>query len=102
MSLTTIEKPFRIHGRVTGGPDPPEKSQKIRVSKQYWSGSPEKSQSYQDSIQCWAIIGPPAKRRFAGGPMMTRLYWYFDPPSPHQLRKWRFAGGPMMTRLVVF
>ena len=46
----------------TGGPDPPsaEKSQKIRVSKQYWSRSPEKSQSYQASIQCWVIIGPPA------------------------------------------
>ena len=45
----------------TGGPDPPpEKSQKIRISKQYWSRSPENSQSYQASIQCWAIIGPPA------------------------------------------
>ena len=42
------------------GSDPPEKSQKIRVSKQYWPRSPEKSQSYQASIQCWAIIGPPA------------------------------------------
>ena len=43
-------------------PPPPEKSQNIRVSKQYWSRSPEKSQSYmyQASIQCWAIIGPPA------------------------------------------
>ena len=27
------------------------------------SGSPEKSQSYQASIHCWAIIGTPAKRR---------------------------------------
>ena len=41
------------------GSGPPEKSQ-IRFSKQYWSRSPEKSQSYQASIQCWAIIGPPA------------------------------------------
>ena len=54
------------HGRIergdrgSGPPPPPEKSQKIRVSKQYWSGSPAKSQSYQASIQCWAIIGPPA------------------------------------------
>ena len=51
------------HGRIQrggGGPDPPpEKSRKIRVSKQYRSRSPEKSQSYQASIQCWAIIGPP-------------------------------------------
>ena len=43
-------------------PPPPRKITKIRVSKQYWSRSPEKSQSYQASIQCWAIIGPPAKR----------------------------------------
>ena len=42
------------------GSGPPETSQKIRVSKQYWSRSLEKSQSYQASIQCWAIIGPPA------------------------------------------
>ena len=41
-------------------PPPPEKSPKNRVSKQYWSRSPEKSQSYQASIQCWANIGPPA------------------------------------------
>ena len=35
------------------GPDPPprpEKSQKYRISLQYWSGSPEKSQSCQASI----------------------------------------------------
>ena len=53
------------HGRIQRGragvrtPPPPEKSRKIRVSKQYRSRSPEKSQSYQASIQCWAIIGPP-------------------------------------------
>ena len=23
--------------------------------------------------------------RFAGGPMMAHLHWYFDPPSSHQL-----------------
>ena len=46
----------------TGGPDPPPpwKITKNRVSKQYWSRSLEKPQSYQASIQCWAIIGPPA------------------------------------------
>ena len=30
------------------------------------SGSPEKSQSYQASIQCWATISPPAKRHLNG------------------------------------
>ena len=57
-----------------GPPPPPLKNQKRvsrqyqiswkitknRVSKQYWPRSPEKSQCYQSSIQCWAIIGPPA------------------------------------------
>ena len=46
----------------TWGPDPPPtpwKITKYRVFWQYRSGSPEKS---QDSIQCWAIIGTPAKR----------------------------------------
>ena len=28
--------------------------------------NPLKSQSYQASIQCWAIIGPPAKRHLNG------------------------------------
>ena len=31
-----------------------------------WFGSPEKSQSYQASIQCWAIISMPAKRHLNG------------------------------------
>ena len=29
----------------------------------------------------------PFKWRFAGGPMMACLRWYFDPPSPYQLSK---------------
>ena len=40
-----------------GGADPPEKSHKYKVSKQFLSRIPEKSQSNQASIQCWAIIG---------------------------------------------
>ena len=52
----------------TGDPDPapPEKLQKYRVSKRYWSGFPEISLSYQASIQCWAIISPSAKRHLNG------------------------------------
>ena len=30
------------------------------------AGSPEKSQDYQARIQCWAIIGMPAKRHLNG------------------------------------
>ena len=37
---------------------PPERSQKYRVSKQYWSGSPVKPQRCQDSVQCWADDDP--------------------------------------------
>ena len=48
------------------GVQTPENSPKYRVSEQYWSGSPEKSQSYQASIQCWDIIGPSAKRHLNG------------------------------------
>ena len=52
----------------------PGKSQSYRDSQQYLSASPGKSLSYQARIQCWAIIGPPAKRLMAfrrladGGP----------------------------------
>ena len=52
------------HGVLT--PLPLKNQKKIRVSQQYWPGSPENSQSYQASIQCWAIIGQPAKRLLNG------------------------------------
>ena len=49
------------------GPPPPEKSQKYtRDSCQYLFRSPEKSHSYQASIQHLAIIGPPAKCHLNG------------------------------------
>ena len=44
----------------------PEKSQKYRVSEKNWSGSLGKSQSYQASIQYWAIIGPSGKLHLNG------------------------------------
>ena len=34
--------------------------------EQHWSGAPEKSQTYQASIQCWAIIGTPEKHHLNG------------------------------------
>ena len=81
-----------IHARIqrgAGGPDPLT-NHKYLVNKQYWSGSPDRLQRYQASIQSWAIIGPPAKRhfewRFAGGPNMARFLCYLDPLSP-QLNK---------------
>ena len=49
-------------GGGAGGPDHPlENYQNLGRSR-----TPEKSQSYQASIQCWAIIGPPAKRHLNG------------------------------------
>ena len=48
-------------------PPPPLKNhKKYRVSLQYWSESHEKSQSYQASTQCWAIISRPAERHLNG------------------------------------
>ena len=53
------------------------------VPQQYWFGSPGKSQSYQASVQCWTIIGPPTKWRFDGGPMMADFLLYLDPSQFH-------------------
>ena len=77
-----------------------------RVSKQYWCGTSEKSQGYQASIQCWAIIGLPRKAmvfhcRADDGPRLLRnamvfhcraddgplimVCWFFL--TSHQLKK---------------
>ena len=73
-------------GGGAGDPDPPhEKSQIYRVSKQHWSGFPEKLQTYQASNQSWAIIGPPAKRHFNGVSLAGQAWpafsviWIFSP-----------------------
>ena len=52
-----------------GGPGPPEKSQKYRV---FFSNTGPDPPENHKAIN-W---------RFSGGPMMARLYWHFDPPSP--------------------
>ena len=67
----------QLHGRTQKGRGgrglgPSEKSQKYRVSLQYWSGSPETSQRYQASIYCWNIIGPPTKRHLNGVSLVGR------------------------------
>ena len=69
--------------RGTGGPDhppppPPRKSQIYRVS---WSGFPEKPQRCQASIQCWAIIGSPAKRHLDDDPLIVAYVFGFSLPS---------------------
>ena len=40
----------------------------------------------------------PFKWHFAGGPMMARLLWYSDPPSPHKLF-FSIKVGPPLTKL---
>ena len=47
-------------------PPPPPESYKNIGSYSNNVPIPLKSQSYQASIQCWAIIGPPEKRHFIG------------------------------------
>ena len=53
-----------VHAKIQEGADTPPPP--LEKSKQYLTGSPEKSQCYQASNQCRAIIGPPAKRHFNG------------------------------------
>ena len=75
---------LRIQRGDTGAPDPTtENSQSCTVSKQYRSGSPEKSQSCRASIQSSAIIGPSAKSHLA----ISMAF------------RWRADNGPL---LVVF
>ena len=88
-----------------GGPDtppPPEKSQNIGFF------------AVLVRIPGWKIIKlpiqhsmlghhrhaseAPFKWRFAGGPMVARLQWYFDPPSPHQLKKTLSQLDPPLTK----
>ena len=78
---------LRMHGRIRRGGGCSEKSQNKGFPSKTFRFS-EKSQSYQNGIQCWAIIGRPEKRhkwRFAGGPMMAHFLCYLDPlSSSHQ------------------
>ena len=81
---------------------PSEKSQKYRVSLQYWSRSPVKSQSYQASIQCWASICPPKKRYFNGvslagqcWPIFSGIWILYSPIN----QKKRYQIWPPLTKL---
>ena len=53
------------------GPDPPEKSQKYRFFSNT-GPDPLKNRSCEASIQCWAIIGTPAKHH------LMAFRWYTD------------------------
>ena len=57
----------------TGGPDPPPlKNHKNTGFSSNTGPDPLKNRSCQPSIQCWAIIGPPAKRHLNGVSLVGR------------------------------
>ena len=78
----------------TGVRTPPEKSQKYKfffviLVRIPWTITRLPSQ-HSMLGHLWHISETPSKWRFAGGPMIARLYWwYLDPPSPHKLKKKR-------------
>ena len=87
-----------------GGPDP-----HLQNNKNIWFPSNtgpdtlKKSQSYQASIQCWAIIGPPAKRH-SNGVSLAGQWWptfrgiWIVPPLIN-LKKNVAKVGPPLTKL---
>ena len=86
----TCADPEGGQGSGQAPPPPNEKSQKYRVSQQYWSGCLKntKLQSKHSMVgKHRPASETPFKWRFAGRPMMARLLWNLDPPSPLQLNK---------------
>ena len=87
----------------------PYKNQKTyRVFLQYRSGSPEKSQLPSQHLMLGhhrhasetPFYGVSLRHfmAFRCGPLIARLWWYFDPPSPHFLTK-NVKVGPLLTKL---
>ena len=90
----------------TGGPDPPGKLQNIGFLSNICP-DPLKNRSYQASIQCWAIIGTPAKRHLMAfcwradeGPLRVVLASSL-PSSTKKKRKKKnvVKVGPPLTKL---
>ena len=89
----------------TGGPDPTWKITKIKGSLAILVRIPLKSQSYQSSIHCWAIIGPPAKRHLKGvslpavdGPLIV-VFGSFLPSPNEKNEKKTLTSWPPLTKL---
>ena len=68
--------PWADPERGTGGPDPPEKSQKYRISEQYWSGSPKNRKA--------------TKPAFNGGPLARQQN------AISKAFRWWADGGPFL------
>ena len=68
------------HGRIQRGAGrgqgagPPENHKNIGFVRKTGPDPMKKSQSYQASIQCWAIIGTPAKRHLKGVSLAGRCW----------------------------
>ena len=79
-------------GGGAGGRDPPLNNHKyIGFRSNTGPDHTKKSQNYRASIQCWTTISTPAKRHL-NGVSLESLYWYLDPPYPHQLKKTLIAS----------
>ena len=83
-----------VQGGGGGGPHPPPHPWKIKYIcfLAVLIRIPLKSQSYQGSIQCWAIIGTPTKRHFNGVSLAGRRW----PANSCILIK---INGPPLTKL---
>ena len=74
----------------TGGPDPPEKSQKFRI---FSNTGPDPLKNHKTTMPEFNVghhrhtSEAPFKWGFTGGPMMARLYWHLNAPFPHKLIK---------------
>ena len=76
----------RGRGGTGRGLDPPLKNHKNIGFLSNSDPGPLKNQhSMLDHLQ--HASETPFKYRFPGGPMLPCLWWYLDPPSPHQLKK---------------
>ena len=88
-TFLTIDERHRRQGIWTPPPPLLKKFKNIGFPKQYWSGSPEKSQRNKCTSPAFNV-GPPsacqrnAMWRFAGRSLVARLLRYLDPLfSPH-------------------
>ena len=86
-------------GRGAGDQNTPLKTQSYRLAWKYWSRSHGKSQSYQASIQCWAIADPSVKRHLNGVSLADRYWPSFSgilvSLSTHQLKRLaKLSGTP--------
>ena len=91
-------------GEVTGGTDTPSLKNHNNIRFLSTTGPDPRKITKLPSQQ--SILGvyrhaseTPFRWRFAGGPMMVRLWWFSDPLSTHQLKKKLVIVGPPLTLL---